>query len=649
MVYEDAIRVLVVEDELVAATYIRHKLHELGYNIVATLPTGEQALELLESDKPDIILMDIVLEGKLDGIDTANIVQEKYGIPVIFLTSYSDEQKINRALTSQPFGYILKPIQERELHANIRMCLYKSQLDKQLKKSELRSRAILQNSPLAIVTTNMDFVVDFANEKFTALFGLSTPQEIVGNNALDLLLPDSEAKRQFNAILLAQHKVSGFTARTPVKNASQLVLRISAGKFQAVHEGYEFFIEDQTEKEYYEHEAKKAEMKFKSIFNSPAYPFILMDSDYKIEIFNEAAYSLAQELSGICLTYGSPLETIYPDIIQELQAVLPQINIQENVSLDKCFTDTTGSSRWIELSFTKIAHADITHAEYSVTMKDITDRKEYEASLKDYITKLEQQQNKLEEQSVELYYLNEKLLYSEHDLKEMNANKDKFFSIIAHDLRSPFNNLLGFSEYLIEDFDLLDRETIRSIAGELNKSTKRVFELLENLLQWSRIQAKRTEYNPEIVQLPEIVQSILKLYGPVAAKKMVHIYPDVPDKVELFADKNMFSSLLQNLLSNAIKFTAKGGWVKLQYEETEDEHIIRVVDNGIGMPAEIISRLFKIEENVSRYGTEQEAGTGLGLILCKEFIEFHSGRLAVESEVGSGSRFTITLPRQDAV
>lgn len=192
MIENDSIKVLVVEDELVAATYIKHKLHELGYEITATVPTGEQALTEIEKNTPDIILMDIVLEGKLDGIDTANIIRKQYAIPVLYLTSYTDEQKIQRALESSPYGYILKPIQERELHANIKMSLYKSQLEKQLKKSEKRSRSILENAPLAIVCSNLDFSIEFANGRFYELFGIDFTLAAAAGNVLHFLFPDSE-------------------------------------------------------------------------------------------------------------------------------------------------------------------------------------------------------------------------------------------------------------------------------------------------------------------------------------------------------------------------------------------------------------------------------------------------------------------------
>jgi two-component system sensor histidine kinase/response regulator len=234
---------------------------------------------------------------------------------------------------------------------------------------------------------------------------------------------------------------------------------------------------------------------------------------------------------------------------------------------------------------------------------------------------------------------------SEIQLRELNATKDKFFSIIAHDLKSPFNAIVGFSELLVDQIREKDYDGLIEYAGYIHSSSLRAMSLLSNLLEWSRTQIGRMNYSPERIELQAIVNETIELLTNSAKQKDIVITNKIPEKLIVFADKTMIGTVLRNLVSNAIKFTNTGGHVTLTAQQVDDNLLVSVLDNGVGIRKEAIPNLFLIEESKSTSGTEKEIGTGLGLMLCKEFIEKHGGRIWAESEVGVGSTFKFTLPR----
>ncbi len=238
----------------------------------------------------------------------------------------------------------------------------------------------------------------------------------------------------------------------------------------------------------------------------------------------------------------------------------------------------------------------------------------------------------------------EKTLNSEQIFKELNATKDKFFSIITHDLKSPFNSILGFSELLNEKIQEEDHEGIKKYARIINDSSQQSMDLLVNLIEWSQSQTGKMEYKPVKVDIVKLINEITELLNFSALQKAINIFKELPDYVEVSGDKHMISTIVRNLISNAIKFTHNGGKIVISAEQKQNELMISVSDNGVGIKKENIDKLFRIEDAQSTKGTQNEKGTGLGLILCKEFVDKHAGRIWVESEEGKGSDFKFTLP-----
>lgn len=259
------------------------------------------------------------------------------------------------------------------------------------------------------------------------------------------------------------------------------------------------------------------------------------------------------------------------------------------------------------------------------------------------------QELKIKKQNKELLILNasleEKVANRTEELALANASKDKFFSIIAHDLRSPFTALLGISEVMIENWeDMPDEEKIEFLKS-IYSASKNTFNLLQNLLEWSSSQTGSMQVEKSIFSPYELIHENIKVLYQHANNKNITIINSVKNNMSCFADKNMVSTVFRNLISNSIKFTKEGGTIEISGSLTDNDIQFCILDNGIGMSKKTVSGLFKINKKVQRSGTANEKGTGLGLILCKELIEKNGGNIFVESEPLVGSKFFFTIPK----
>ena len=230
-------------------------------------------------------------------------------------------------------------------------------------------------------------------------------------------------------------------------------------------------------------------------------------------------------------------------------------------------------------------------------------------------------------------------------LEELNATKDKFFSIISHDLRGPLNSLTSFSSLLINHTAHLSKEEIQMLAKDLDKSVKGLFGLLENLLDWSRSQSGNIEIKPEVLDAKDLIIQNKQLLSKTAEIKNISIVTPENIEVAIMADRNSVNTVIRNLISNAIKFTPIDGQIRIEARESSNMVMISIEDNGVGMSGEVLDKLFRIDKKHSTKGTANEKGTGLGLILCKEFVEKNGGAIAVESIENKGTIFTVTLPK----
>jgi signal transduction histidine kinase len=286
---------------------------------------------------------------------------------------------------------------------------------------------------------------------------------------------------------------------------------------------------------------------------------------------------------------------------------------------------------------------------------DVTDLKKAEANLKNLNTELEQKvierTHDLESVNMQLHQeLTDRILAedalkkSESQLKELIATKDKFFNIVAHDLKNPFTSLIGSSELLSRNIDQMDNEKIKTLAFILYDASKSGYAILQNLLDWSRSQTGLLKFNPENINLRNLIDEHILNLEQISSNKEIKIHSEVKDDLFIYGDKNMIKTILRNLLSNAVKYSYRSGKVIVCASVNDKEVIISVKDNGIGIPEEDTKKIFRIDAKYSVPGTENELGTGLGLKLCKEFVEKQGGKIWVESVEKKGSEFKFSIP-----
>jgi len=289
----------------------------------------------------------------------------------------------------------------------------------------------------------------------------------------------------------------------------------------------------------------------------------------------------------------------------------------------------------------------------NIILTDLTVLKQNQQRLKRRTKQLEQKNKELEQantelafqieekekRETELHIANKELTYS----LRLNADKDLFMSILAHDLRSPFNGLLGLSELLVETIHKSDIDTIENLAVHINKSARIAYNLLEDLLMWTRSQSGKIPYERQKISFKDTCAKLLEIKKPNAEAKNITIHVVTTDEITVFADVDMLKTILRNLVSNAIKFTNPGGRIDIGAKQDKTHITITVSDNGIGMAPETVSKLFDGSLYSTR-GTANESGTGLGLFLCKEFVKKHGGKIWAESIIGKGTSFHFTLP-----
>lgn len=265
----------------------------------------------------------------------------------------------------------------------------------------------------------------------------------------------------------------------------------------------------------------------------------------------------------------------------------------------------------------------------------------------DYVTKPFNAQELVSRVYTHLELKHSKDLIKEQNIKlqELNATKDKLFSILSHDLKNVFNNIMFGSDSLAKDIELFQGAQIKDIAKMINESVKRAFALFDNLLEWSRSQTGLLRFEPEYLPIVPLIEETLLLFSQQIEKKQIRIekvFP--PEESTVYVDFQMIGTVIRNLISNAIKYTGEGGWIRISIRNSESWCHVEVADNGIGISTKEMENLFRIDSQFSKPGTANETGTGIGLILCKEFVEKNKGCITVASQKGKGSTFSFYLP-----
>lgn len=379
--------------------------------------------------------------------------------------------------------------------------------------------------------------------------------------------------------------------------------------------GYTVYITEITERKKAEEKLIRSEERFRRIVEASTRGMYFYKLDDNNQLILIGANPAADQIIGITHQYwlGKTIEEVFPNLAQT-----EVLDTYKQIARGECGPaefDIEYQDKHVTGYFNVQAFQTETNL-ITVNFTDISERRRAELLL--------------EKQTKEL--------------RELNATKDKFMSIIAHDLKSPFNAIIGFTDLMLRNFDQLDDDTFLKGLRTIESASNHAYKLLENLLIWSQNQSGRREYSPEHINLKAQINESLKLVESTAVKKGVQISIRINKAYTVFADKNMIDSILRNLISNAIKFSNKGGKIKVTATQVDQEVHISVSDNGVGISPERLSAIFEIDKRTNTAGTENELGTGLGLILCKDFVTRHNGKIWAESTLDEGSSFTFSLP-----
>jgi PAS domain S-box-containing protein len=489
-----------------------------------------------------------------------------------------------------------------------------------LSKSERKYKSLVENSPTGILLLNKSGKILEVNKKILELFGSPDEEEIKKINCFKhqslensgitddlkkcielkkLIYNEIKHTSKWGKTVYLKYYITPILNR--LGNVSNIILNI----------------EDITKSKEAELAITESELKYQILVENSLQAMFIMQDD-KLLYANKNLENLTMYSFNEMTKKGKNwLKTItYPDDYKKASILLKRLLSEKAIPEKSEFRIISKNNkiRWVESLGTVIDYNGKKAA--LVVAVDITRYKES-------VLVLEQ---------------------SEEKLRQLNATKDKFFSIVAHDLKNPFNAIMGFSNLLSEAYDNFNENQRKTFVRNIRDATENTYKLLQNLLEWSRTQTQSIEYKPDAIELNEIITSNISVLKSSAANKDITITMKVPSDTIAFVDENMAKTVIRNLLSNAIKFTRPGGNIEITTSKTGNYIEVCVADNGVGISKENQKKLFKIDEQFKSYGTSNEQGSGLGLLLCKEFVEKNGGKIWVESKINEGSKFKFTLP-----
>jgi len=495
--------------------------------------------------------------------------------------------------------------------------LSRSAAEEVYRMSEDRYRLLFENVQDVFYRCDLDGIIYDISPSIKH-FSDFNRDELVGTNVFNLYF-DPADRNFLLSVLMKNGQVRDYEVKLKTKNGDLRFASLNASLIFDAN-GKPSYIDgslrDNTERRKSEEDLRESEFRFRTLFDQANEGLILLTMDGRIAEVNKSFAEMhGYTVDELKNTKINDLDILSENAFEGRAEVMRRINAGEVVRFEVEHYHKDGH-RFI-LSDTASLITIGNQRFYLAFHQDITERKKAE----------------------------EEIRLQKEELHFLNAEKDKFFSIIAHELRGPFNGFLGFTNMLVDDLDTLTLKEIQRIAVSMRNSATNLFSLLENLLEWSRLQRGITTFVPATFNLNHLVAEIIRPVLDTANKKGISINIDIPEDLEVFADEYLLGSTLRNLASNAVKFTLKGGSVTIAAKQpTANSVEISVSDTGIGMNSEIVDSLFRPDMQTSRRGTDGEPSTGLGLIICKEFIEKHGGKLFVESKEGKGSIFRFTLP-----
>ncbi|MEI7830372.1 MAG: ATP-binding protein [Prolixibacteraceae bacterium] len=624
------LRILVVDDNPEMLDITMMVLKSESYRLFSAA-CGAECLDILNKEKPDIILLDVMLPDA-NGKELAKIIKSNPDFSSVYIillsTQSSDPDIIAEGLEDGADGFIYKPFNSRELLARVASACRIVIAERESKSALAEWRSLFLAMQEGVYLHELiyddqgrpkDYRILEANPASEKHLNIKT-KDAIGKLSGELFGIEEVPFLDIYSKVAETGKALSFEQYFPPMEKYFNISVYSPGKGR-----FATAFTDITERKKADEALKASEEEFKNLVWDMQVGVILQSPESKIILSNPKALELLgiseEQLLGrtsfdptwnVIHEDGSP----FPGCTHPVPTAIATGQSVCDVIMG-VYRPSNNDRVWLKVD-AKLQFADDgTIRQVVCSFIDISKRKNAEA-----------------------------LLYAKNDeLEKVLAEKDKFFSIIAHDLRNPFNGFLGLTQVMAEELPSLTMDEIQKISISMRDSATNLFSLLGNLLEWSIIQRGLTVFAPESFLLkPKIAESMTQTVYAAKLKEITVNY-NVPDNMVIFADSKMISSIVRNLTTNAVKFTRDRGRIEVSATNPDGTQVvISVRDTGIGMRKNLIDNLFRLDVNTSRNGTKGEQSSGLGLIICKDFVEKHGGTISVESEEGQGSTFTFTIP-----
>ncbi len=598
-------KILIVEDERITAENICMTLDDLGYETCGIASSKKEAIEKTAQKNPDLVLMDIRLHGTMEGIGAANLIRSHFSIPVVYLTAHADEKTLNRARITEPFGYILKPFDKRDLHSTIEIALHKHGMEKKLRRTQEWLSTTLKNIRDAVIATDTNGYVTYMNLMAEVLTGWKK-EEALGErlNKVFMVTGNDRNKRRRNPVteVLKKGEVLNLSDNLMLKNGNgNKIPIILNGAPVSDEQGNTaevvFAFRDISERQHIEEVLEHTKASFSSIVEKNNDGIIIVDRNGAVRFINPAA----------AVFFGKNKKRY---IGKKFRFQVAKVKSGEIEIVRLNGKPGVGEMHVVETEWER-------KPGYLVSIRDITDRK-----------RLFEELEKAHQQQIQ--------------------TRDQFLSHISHELRTPLSAIHQFVTILLDGLDGDINPTQKEDLEIILKNANQLNLMIRDLLDVTRAITGRLTINPLPLSISETTSWIINSFRRRAAAKGILLYSDIQNELPpVYSDPVRIRQVLNNLIDNAIKFTPENETIAVRaslFHKDHDFICVEVMDTGCGIDPDEKAKIFKYLYQSKYESAAKRKGLGLGLFICREIVFRHGGEIWVESKPGKGSSFYFTLP-----
>ena len=625
--------ILIVEDEAIVALDLKLQLQDLGYQVVGVAASATEAVAAVRQHRPSLVLMDVRLQGQGDGIEAAEQIQREQPTPLIFLTSHSDAETVQRAARTAPYGYLTKPYQLKELRAGIEVALTKAQLERQLREADQWFASTLQCVADGVVVTDLDARIRFLNPAAESLTGWPS-EDAAGRSVEDVVRLQAAGDETAGASSALVRDVIAEGRPRPVAHGLRLqsregaerVVDNSAGPVRADDGkplGAVLVLRDASERLLQEAQLRASEERFRSAFDLAPLGMALVSFDGRLLQVNDA----------LCRLLGLPREQL-----QGSSQVDLTFEADRGHEAQRLHELATGLARVVQFEKRYLRPAPAEPVWTLVSVSRLGDGPNASCHLYQVHDLSEQKQ--AAENLAEL--AQERMRREASELA--SAHKSEFLSRVSHEMRTPLNAVIGFAQLMRMGSDALEPQQLRLYVDHIRSAGEHLLGLVTDLLDLNRASQGSLQLDVQPTSVARVVDETGNLLEGLAQAHGITLSAAVSPGLQVLADAQRLRQVLLNLGSNAIKYNRQGGQVQIAAQPGAAGSVtITVQDTGIGMTPQQLERLFQPFDRLGAERTRVQ-GTGLGMVICKALVAEMNGTLMVTSEARVGTTVTVTLP-----